>query len=61
LGHEKVGMSLEIEACVVIIRGRGKSLEVISVDKHKDFSLAEDYREGSSGVVYKERHNSDMP
>lgn len=54
-------MILEIEAWVVIIRGRGKSLEVISVDKHKNFSLAENYREGSSGVVYKERRNSGMP
>lgn len=33
----KVGMIVEIKAWVVIIRGRGKSLEVKSVDKHKDF------------------------
>lgn len=43
-------MILEIKAWVVIIRGRRKSLEVTSVDKHEDFSLTEDYREGSSGV-----------
>ena len=61
MGHEKVGMILEVKAWVVTIRGRGKSLDVISVDKHKDFFLAEDSREGSSGVVYKERRNSDMP
>lgn len=54
-------MILEVKAWVVTIRGRGKSLDVISVDKHKDFFLAEDYREGSSGVVYKEKRNSDMP
>lgn len=30
------------------------------MDKHKDFSFAEDYREGSSGVNYKERCISDM-
>lgn len=44
------GKILETNAWVVIIRGREKSLEVISMDKHKGFSLAEDYRKGSSGV-----------
>lgn len=53
----KVGMIVEIKAWIVIIRGRGKSLEVKSMDKHKDFSLTEDYREGSSGI---ERCISDM-
>lgn len=57
----KVGMILEINAWVVMIRGRGKSLEVMPVNKHKDISLADDYREGSSGVDYMERCISDMP
>lgn len=29
----------EVKAWVVITRGRGKSLEVKSMDKHKDFFL----------------------
>lgn len=61
MGRGEGWMILEIEAWVVIIRGRGKSLEVKSMDKHKDFSLTEDYREGSSGVDYKERCISDVP
>lgn len=55
-----MGMILEIKAWVVIIRGRRKSLEVKSMDKHKDFTFTEDYREGSSGVDYKERCISAM-
>lgn len=43
-------MVLETKAWIVIIRGRGKSLEVVSMDSHKDFSLVEDYGKGSSGV-----------
>lgn len=39
----KIGLIPEIKATIVI-RGIGKSLEVLSVDKHKDLPLAEDYR-----------------
>lgn len=56
----KIGMIPETKAGVVIIRVRGKSLNAVSVDKHKDLSLVEDYKEGSSGVDYKERCVSDM-
>lgn len=49
MGLEKVGMILEVKAWVVTIRARGKSLDVISVDKHKDFFLAEEgKKEGKS-------------
>lgn len=40
----KIGLIPEIKAIIVITRGIGKSLEVLSVDKHKDLPLAEDYR-----------------
>lgn len=56
----KVGMILEINVWVVMIRGRGKLLEVMLVNKYKDIFFVDDYREGSFGVDYMERCISDM-
>lgn len=40
----KVELIPEIKTRFVITRGMRKPREVVSVDKHKDLSLAEDYK-----------------